>query len=119
MFRVLNVGTALLFLFAAVVQYNDPDPLRWVAIYGAACLASIMAGAGRPYHPAVVAGIAAMALIWSVAIMFQGQGGANYRHMFDAWEMTAANVEEARETVGLLIVAAWMTALAVWRRPTG
>ena len=115
MFRALNAGTALLFLFAAVVQYNDPDPLRWVAIYGAACLASIMAATGRPLHPAVVAGIAAVAFIWSLAIMFQGQGGAAYRHMFDAWEMTAANVEEARESVGLLIVAAWMTALAAWR----
>ena len=115
MFRALNAATALLFLFAAVVQYNDPDPLRWVAIYGAACLASSMAAAGRPFRPAVVAGIAAVALIWSVAIIFQGQGAAAYRHMFDAWEMTAANVEEARETVGLLIVAAWMTALAVWR----
>jgi hypothetical protein len=116
MFRALNAGMALLFLFAAVVQYNDPDPLRWVAIYGAACLASIMAAARRPLHPAVVAGIAAVALVWSLAIMFQGQGGAAYRHMFDAWEMTAADVEEARESVGLLIVAAWMTALAV-RRP--
>jgi hypothetical protein len=115
MFRALNVGTALLFLFAAVVQYNDPDPLRWIAIYGAACLASITAAAGKPFRPAVVAGIAAVALIWSVAIMFQGQGGADYLHMFDAWEMTAINVEQARETVGLLIVAAWMTALAVWR----
>ena len=114
-FRALNTGTALLFLFAAAVQYNDPDPLRWIAIYGAACLASIMAAAGRPFHRAVVAGIAAVAVIWSVAITLQGQGSAAYRHMFDAWEMTAANVEEARETVGLLIVAAWMTALAVWQ----
>ena len=119
MFRALNAGTALLFLFAAVVQYNDPDPLRWIAIYGAACLASIRAAAGRPFHRAVVAGIAAVAFIWSVAIMFQGQGGSAYRHMFDAWEMTAPRVEEAREAVGLLIVAAWMTALAVWRRPAG
>jgi Transmembrane family 220, helix len=116
MFRALNAGMALLFLFAAVVQYNDPDPLRWVAIYGAACVASIRAAAGRPFHPAFATGIAAVALIWSLAIMFPGQGGAAYRHMFDAWEMTAANVEEARETVGLLIVAAWMAALAV-RRP--
>src|SRR5262245_29125641 len=119
MFRALNAGMALLFLFASVVQYNDPDPLRWVAIYGVACLASIMAAGGRPFHPAVAAGVAAVALIWILAIIFQGQGGAAYRHMFDAWEMTAANVEEARESVGLLIVAAWMTALAVWRRRTG
>jgi hypothetical protein len=74
-----------------------------------------MAAAGRPFRPAVVAGIAVVALLWSVAIMFQGQGGGDYLHMFDAWEMTATNVEEARESVGLLIVAAWMTVLAVWR----
>jgi hypothetical protein len=72
-----------------------------------------MAAAGRPFRPAVVAGIAAVALIWSVVIMFQGQGSGDYLHMFDAWEMTALKVEEARETVGLLIVAAWMTVLGL------
>ena len=24
---------AVLFLFAVAVQYNDPDPLRWMVIY--------------------------------------------------------------------------------------
>ena len=41
-----------------------------------------------------------------------------YAHMFDHWEMRSISVEEARETSGLFIVAAWMAVLAVhvWRR---
>lgn len=106
----------LLFLLAVVVQYNDPDPIRWMAIYGAASLVSMVTAAGRSVHPAVPAGIAAVALVWSVATMFQGPGGADYRHMFDAWEMRSVDVEEAREATGLLIVAAWMTVLTVWQK---
>lgn len=33
MWRLLNLFFAALFLFGAVVQLNDPDPVRWVAIY--------------------------------------------------------------------------------------
>jgi Transmembrane family 220, helix len=36
-YRVINWVMAVLFLFAAVVQYNDPDPVRWMAMYLAAC----------------------------------------------------------------------------------
>ena len=35
----------LLFTFGAVVQVNDPDPVRWIAIYAlaaAACLLSLL-----------------------------------------------------------------------------
>ena len=38
---------AVLFLIAAALQYNDPDPLRWMAIYGLAVLACLLALAGR------------------------------------------------------------------------
>ena len=38
---------AVLFAFAAAVQCNDPDPLRWMAMYGLAMLACGLALAGR------------------------------------------------------------------------
>ena len=34
--RMLHVVMALLFCLSIAVQYNDPDPIAWVCIYGAA-----------------------------------------------------------------------------------
>jgi hypothetical protein len=55
---------AVLFAFAAAVQYNDPDPLRWIAVYGVATLASVLALAGRlPRLLPALVGLGA--LVWA------------------------------------------------------
>ena len=108
-----------LFLLAVVVQFNDPDPLRWVAIYGAAFLVSAaVAWRGRITWIAPVA-VAAIAVGWSLALMIGGPAASQYSHMFDAWEMKSVSVEEAREATGLLIVTAWMAVLAAGQRRGG
>jgi hypothetical protein len=105
-----------LFLLAVAVQWNDPDPLPWMAIYGAAFGVSlVVALRGRIAVMApVLAGL--VALIWSVATMSSGTPAAGYWHMFDAWEMTSPSSEEAREASGLLIVAGWMFVIAAGQR---
>ena len=118
-FRIVNTFMALVFLMAVLVQYNDPDPLQWMAIYGAAFAVSLVALLRKRVNPAVPLLIGAVALAWSLSIIFGGPGGNNYLHMFDAWEMQSVNVEQAREATGLLIVAAWMIVLGARRRPSG
>jgi hypothetical protein len=113
-FRIINALMALVFLMAVVVQYNDPDPLQWMAIYGATCVVSVLAWRGR-VHPAVPLLVGVVALAWALSIMLGGPGGSNYLHMFDAWEMQSVNVEQAREATGLLIVAVWMAVVAMRR----
>jgi hypothetical protein len=118
MFRAVNWLMAGLFALATVVQYNDPDPVRWMAIYGAAMLVAAAVG-WRGTVPAVVPIlVGAVALIWGVFWSMGGGGAATYSHMFDHWEMQNVPIEEARETSGLFIVAAWMAVVAVreWRR---
>jgi hypothetical protein len=115
-FRILNALMALIFLMAVVVQYNDPDPLQWMAIYGAALVVSVLVWRRGRVHPAAPLLVGAVALAWSLSIVLGGPGGSNYLHMFDAWEMQSVNVEQAREASGLLIVAAWMAVLATRRR---
>ncbi len=102
---------ALLFAFAAALQFNDPDPIRWIAIYIAACVLSIRAATRRRVSPAASLAVFAIASVWAALIAFGGPAASEYRHMFDAWEMTSPSVEEAREASGLLIVAAWMIVL--------
>lgn len=114
-FRIVNAVMALVFLMAVVVQYNDPDPFQWMAIYGAAFVMCAMAWRRKRVHPAAPVLVGAVALVWGLSIMLGGPGGSNYLHMFDAWEMRSVNVEQAREATGLLIVAAWMAVLAVRR----
>jgi Transmembrane family 220, helix len=111
--RTLDLVMTLLFAFAAALQFNDPDPVRWIAIYGAASVLSLTVFFRRRVPPAVAIGVAAIALVWAASIAFGGPAASEYSHMFDAWEMKSPSVEEAREASGLLIVAAWMTVIGV------
>lgn len=114
--RLLDLTMVLLFVLAAALQYNDPDPIPWVAIYLAAALVSLTAARGRRIPRRLAATVAIFAIGWAALIAFRGPALSEYGHMFDAWEMKSPAVEEAREASGLVIVAAWMTVLFVRAR---
>lgn len=110
----------LLFLLAVAVQWNDPDPVRWMAIYGAALCVCLLVAWRRRLPVAVPILVGLVALVWSLATIATGPAANWYSHMFDAWEMQSATVEQAREATGLLIVAVWMFVMAVHvRRGSG
>ena len=46
--HIANWIAALVFATCAVLQYNDPDPLRWILIYGAAAATSLVYWRLRP-----------------------------------------------------------------------
>ncbi len=105
----------LLFALGAAVQVNDPDPIRWFAVYAlaaAACLLSLL----RRLHWAFPALLGAAALAWAATIAPRVVGRVPFGDMFAAWEMRNAGVEESREMYGLLIIAAWMAVLALRAR---
>jgi hypothetical protein len=114
--RGVSAAMAVLFAFAALVQLNDPDPVRWFAIYAAACAASIVAATGRRLPSVPFALVSVIALVWAAAIVAGGPRADDYGRMFEAWEMRSVPIEEAREASGLLIVGAWMAVLAGFRR---
>ncbi len=58
----------LLALLSAAVQYNDPDPLAWMAIYGYVAVLYGLALAGRFRREAVWAGMAAAGL-WAATMV--------------------------------------------------
>ena len=110
--RVLSGLMAGLFVFAAVLQYNDPDPLRWLAIYLSAAAASILYVLGRLrwYIPMLVGLIA---LAWAATLASSVWGLVSPSQLFEAWEMANPAVEEGREMYGLLIIAFWMAVLVI------
>lgn len=110
--RAANGVMAALFVFAAAVQYNDPDPLRWMAIYLASAAACVLALLRRrPRWLPVVVGLAALA--WAATLSPHVLGRVGMGEMVQAWEMKDVRVEEGREMYGLLIVAGWMAVLAL------
>lgn len=112
--RIANAAMACLFAFAAALQWNDPDPLPWIGIYGAAAVVAGLAMARRDAWTfgAAVGGVAG---VWAAVLATRTVGVVDFRHIFDEFQMTRgdAGVEEARELVGLAIVAAWMIFVSV------
>jgi hypothetical protein len=114
-----NRVMAALFLFAVIVQYNDPDPVRWMLIYAAAAVMCVLAATRGSAPRWAVILILVLSLGWAIDIMTGVRTLNVYAHMFDAWEMKSAPIEEAREASGLLIVAVWMAVLALASKAKG
>jgi hypothetical protein len=96
---------AAAFVACAAVQLNDPDPMRWVALYGAAAVTAVAVSLGRPLG-AVTVGVAVVAALWGVALLpsFIADGAA-------------VTEEVGREIGGLVLVSGWSTgSWAWWRR---
>ncbi|MCI0433208.1 MAG: transmembrane 220 family protein [Gemmatimonadetes bacterium] len=100
----------VLFLFGAAVQYNDPDPWRWIAIWAAAALACFLSAAGRSVR-ALEAVVCLAAAIWSAALLPGVIGRVAPSELFEQFEMESIVIEQAREAFGLLIIALWMLVL--------
>lgn len=115
---VLNVVLALGFAAAAVVQWNDPDPLRWMALYGGAAVACLVwRRVRRGWVVAAVVGAAA--LVWAAAIALGMERVASVDEMFRPMEMKGGPIEESREAIGLGIVAVWMAFLVIVEKKRG
>jgi hypothetical protein len=103
----------LMFLFSAVVQFNDPDPVAWMAVYLAAaavCLVEIRRKTPRWLPMA----LGVIALVWSGSIAYRVRD-VPISALFAEWEMRNLRVEEAREMYGLAIVGVWMLTIVAVR----
>ena len=119
--KVADALFLLMFLFSVIVQVNDPDPLTWMAIYGAAAVACLLSIMGRlPWWYAVLVGV--IALAWAATIAPRVIGQVPFLDMFQEFEMKDIGVEESREMYGLLFVGGWMAVLghrAFWGNRKG
>jgi len=109
--RALDAVMTALFVLAIVVQYNDPDPLYWMALYTPAALLSGLALAGRFRRGSTVLACAVyvvLALYWSPALLQAAP------ESFTNWHMGSVADEEVREASGIALCALWTGVLA-WR----
>ncbi len=107
-FRIASAGFALLFAFGAFVQWNDPDPLRWMAIYVAAAALSAAAVRGRMF-------VAPTALLLAVLVVWVVLWAPAFRHSsldaLQSFDMSSMQEEELREAWGLVLLTTWTTVL--------
>lgn len=114
--RVLNGLMTVLFASAAVVQYNDPEPALWMAIYGSAalCCALYLGGWLPVWAPTLLSALYALGALYLSAQVFGGVG------FFDPTGQEMIGVrEQGREMMGLLFTAGWTAVLAVQGRRRG
>jgi hypothetical protein len=108
--RAISAVFAGLFLLSVAVQWNDPDPLAWMAGYGAAAALSVAALLGHlPVLPNALAAVGFT--LWFATIAATLSGAPT--EAFTSFHMRAASHEEPREAIGLLICALWTAFLAI------
>jgi hypothetical protein len=105
---------AALFAICVALQYNDPDPIRWMAIYGAAMIVSI----ALPFRKTVAfAGIAVglVAAVWGILLLTGVWGKMGFSDLWLKMSEKGGAVEEGRESGGLLIEAVWLLLASAFR----
>lgn len=97
-FQAFGFVFAILFLWAAALQYNDPDPYLWYTVYGIAAVGS-MAFAIHKLSFTIAVILAVVYIIggiFSWPATFQG---------VTIGQGDIKNIEEGREALGLLFCA--------------
>ena len=110
MYRAVNVCGLVLVLYAAAVQLNDPDPVRWIVVYGLTALWCGWAVA-RGVVPirltlpwAILTGCLVLPMLRFAPAESHPMPG------FPAWG--PLREETVREALGLALCAVWSTGLA-------
>ena len=114
----LNVFVCVALLASVAVQYNDPDGLLWMAIYGAGAAACMGFALGRLRAWQALT-VAVVALIWALTLIPDFWGQVQVGELFESIGMKTVAVERAREFGGLAIVFVWMSFLAARTRGGG
>ncbi len=111
--RWINAPLSLYFLFAAAVQYNDPDPVHWMLLYLASAVTCILALLKRDHLPLLYM-LIGMAVI---EMAITGEGFVTWlrigKENLITAKMTAEKpyIELGREFLGAgisLAVAVWL-----------
>ena len=116
--RTVSAAMGAVFLVAAVSLYNDPDPLAWMGIYGAAAVTAFMGALDRLPRWLPV-GVGIVAVVWAGRLLPQMAGHVPLAELVRELEAQTPLIQEGRAALGLIVIAIWMGALAFHaaRRP--
>ncbi len=116
LWKVVTIFMTGLLLLSALVQWNDPDPFRWIVCYSVTAIITLCSLI-RPLPPSIP-------LIWGLLVLlsslFVGIDFLMSEEQFEwdsFWNVMAMKneaVELGRELGGLLLVTGWMSVLT-WK----
>jgi hypothetical protein len=113
LFVIGDVLLGVLFVVAAALQHNDPDPLPWMTVYLLAAAACALALARpRAWVPPLGVGLGAAA--WAASMIPEALRLGDVTRIAEGMKASEPGIEVTREVLGLAIVAGWMAVLT-WR----
>jgi Transmembrane family 220, helix len=113
-FRFASYLMAALLLVCVLLQYNDPDPIRWMAIYGASMVVALLLPAKRALIPVGYL-VAAIALGWATYLLVEVWGRMEVKDLVEKMSEKGGAVEEGREAGGLVIAGTWLLFASYFR----
>jgi uncharacterized membrane protein HdeD (DUF308 family) len=102
--KYLHILLALVFALFAALQWNDPDPIPWMAVYGAVAVLCALAVAGRfPQWPTRI--VAAAIAVWAILLApgFIAWVRDGMPSITGAMQAESEYIEEVREFLGLVL----------------
>lgn len=114
-FKYASYVMAALLGVSVALQYNDPDPIRWMAMYGAGMIVAALLPAKKALAPvALLVGAAAAA--WAIYLTQAVWGVIEVSDLTNKMSEKGGAVEVGREAGGLAIEAVWMLFAGAFRR---
>lgn len=105
MIRIVKLVLAIIFLLFAVLQYNDPDPLLWMVIYGYTAILLILPIKTLVFSRVVLASVVLGCIYACFYIpgVYQWLTSGNLSSIAESMKVDKMYIEETREFFGLLI----------------
>lgn len=107
--KAFNLVFLLVFLFSAVIQYNDPDPYLWIIIYMYGAVLCWLALRNKYFPKAYIIG-SIFFLGYAVYLFFTKDGVLDWITKHNAEDIAATMkaetpwIEDTREFFGLVIL---------------
>lgn len=119
--KLFNAFFVIIFSISAVIQYNDPDPLLWMVIYGYGALVCLLAVFRKDHRILHYAGILIF-LAYALYLFFLPKGVLSWLTEHGAENITGSMsdekpwVEYTREFFGLLILSFALLVNLIFRK---
>ena len=109
---ITNYFMLLVFLLCMVVQYNDPDSLIWMTMYGFAAITCILSIRDK-IHFSISIFIGFVGIVWALTLLPDVIYSYSTTDNLFTWKMNGLGVEKVREIGGLFIIILWMSILTL------
>ena len=114
-FHVASYVMAALFVVCAALQYNDPDPIVWMSMYGACAVVTAVLPSKRALVPVAYV-LAIGALVWAAVLLYGVWGRMEVTDVVNKMSEKGGAVEEGRELGGLALSGVWLLFAASYAR---